>query len=209
MAITSLKPSRKYTVGAQYICFDTEDANGGWTTTFESSVTKLPTITSVNISDDADSYETYASGDIYDADTVVMKKEIQETNIAFPEDLLARMRGDTVDTGVIAEGGLSTRPFFAYGVVIIKKDGTKDMRWYPKCKLAENTDDTETSEASNKDQTDDVTINAYGFDDNKTKAIRVLTSDENNEGITEEAFFAAPVLTVAAAKALRPVSGTS
>ena len=209
MAITSLKPSRKYTVGAQYICFDTMDADGGWTSTFESSVTKLPTITSVNISDDADSYETYASGDIYDADTVVMKKEIQETNIAFPEDLLARMRGDTVDTGVIAEGGISTRPFFAYGVVIIKKDGTKDMRWYPKCKLAENSDDTETSEASNKDQTDDITINAYGFDDNQTKAIRVLTSDENNEDITEAAFFAAPILTVAAAKALRPVSGTS
>lgn len=204
MAITTSKPSRKYTVGAQYICMNTMDADGSWTTTFASGVTKLPTITSVNISDDTDAYETYASGDIYDADSIVAKKEIQETNIAFPEELLAELRGDTVDEGVIAEGGLSTRPFFAYGVVIIKKDGTKDLRWYPKCKLAENTDDTETSEASNKDQTDDVTINAYGFDTNGTKAIRVLTSVEENEGITEEAFFAAPVLTVAAAKALRP-----
>lgn len=204
MAIEAKKPSRKYTVGAQYIAFNTPDANGGWTSDFEETVLKLPTITTVSITDDADSYETYASGDVYDADVVIGKKEIQETNIAFPEELLARMRGDTVDEGVIAEGGISTRPFFAYGVVIIKKDGSKDLRWYPKCKLAENTDEAETSEAANKDQTDDITINAYGFDGNQTKVIRLLTNIEGYETVTENAFFATPILTVAAAKALKP-----
>lgn len=203
MAITNMKPSRKYTVGAQYICFNTPDAAGDWTTNFSTDVYKLPTVTKVTINDESDEYETYASGNIYDADSIISKKTISETNIAFPETLLARMRGDTVDTdGVILEGGIGTRPFFAYGVVITKKDGTQDLRWYPKCKLTENTDETETSEASNKDQTDDVTISAYGFDDAQNKVVRALTSESGMEEMTEAKFFAAPLLTIAAVKAV-------
>ena len=203
MAIQNMKPSRKYTVGAQYICFNTPDASGDWTETFEADVYKLPTVTSVSISDEVDDYETYASGNVYDADSIVSKKTISETNIAFPEMLLARMRGDTVDNdGVILEGGIHTRPFFAYGVVITKKDGSQDLRWYPKCKLTENTDETETSEASNKDMTDDITISAYGYNANQDKVIRALKGEDALAGLTEAKFFAAPVLTAAAVKAL-------
>lgn len=205
MAITNMKPSKKLTVGAQYICFNTMDANNDWTSTFESDVYKLPTITSIEVSDETDSYETYASGAIYDADTIVQKKTIKETNIAFDDMLLSKMRGEVVDDdGVILEGGLGVRPFFAYGYVTVKKDGTKSMVWYPKCKLSESTDSTETSEGTNKDQTDDITITAYGFNDNQDKAVRVLTSELTN--ITELKFFAAPVLTVEAAKALDTAS---
>lgn len=203
MAIQNMKPSRKYTVGAQYICFNTPDASGDWTETFEADVYKLPTVTSVSISDEVDDYETYASGNVYDADSIVSKKTISETNIAFPEMLLARMRGDTVDNdGVILEGGIHVRPFFAYGVVITKKDGTQDLRWYPKCKLTENTDETETSEATNKDMTDDITISAYGFDNDQNKVVRALNGEDALSGLTEAKFFAAPVLTAAAVKAL-------
>ena len=204
MAISEKRPSTKYTVGAQYICFNEDE---DWDAAeFESDVTTLPTVVNIQVTDNADSYESYASGAVYESDTIVTYKEIAVEQLAFPEDLVAQMRGDTVDTGIIMSGGIKKRPYFAYGVPIIKKDGTKDMRWYPKCKLAENTDATATSTDAHSDQTDTLTIRAYGFDADQNQEVKVLTGDENNARITEAAFFAAPILTVAAAKALRPTT---
>ena len=201
MAITESKPSVKQTVGAQYICFNETE----WDESdFETSVTKLPTVVDVEISDNADAYESYASGAVYDSDTIVTYKEIAVTQLVFPEDVIAKMRGDTVDQGVILSGGIKTRPYFAYGVPIIKKDGTKNLKWYPKCKLAENSDRTATSTGTHSDQTDTLTIRAYGFDDDQNQEVSCLTSETQNAGITEDLFFAAPLLTAAAVKAIRP-----
>ena len=203
MAITEKKPSTKYTVGAQYICFNTDDK---WDASdFEAAVTKLPTVVDINITDNADAYQSYASGIVYESDTIVHFKEISVTQLAFEEEIIAKMKGDTVDTGIIMSGGFKTRPYFAYGVPIIKKDKTMDLRWFPKCQLVDNSDKTATSTDSHSDQTDTLTIRAYGFDADDNQEVKVLTGDSNNAGITEAAFFAAPVLTVAAAKALRPV----
>jgi phi13 family phage major tail protein len=203
MAITEKRPSTKYTVGAQYICFNaTEWSSAG----YEEDVTKLPTVVDVDIADNADSYESYASGAVYESDTIVTYKDISVTQLVFPEDILAKMRGDQVDTGIIMSGGVKTRPYFGYGVPIIKKDGTRNLRWYPKCKLVENSDKTATSTATHSDQTDTLTIRAYGFDEDMNQEVSVLTDVEDNEGITEAAFFAAPLTTVAGAKALRPTT---
>lgn len=204
MAITEKRPSTKYTVGAQYICFN-EDPE--WDSSeFETDVIKLPTVVDVTVADNSDSYQSYASGEVYESDTIVTYKELSVTQLAFDEKTIARMKGDTVDEGIIMSGGVKTRPFFAYGVPIIKKDGTRDMRWYPKCKLVDNSDATATSTDSHSDQTDSLTIRAYGFDATQNQEVKVLTAETANAGITEAAFFAAPVLTVAAAKALRPVT---
>lgn len=204
MAITEKRPSTKYTVGAQYICFN-EDPE--WDSSeFETDVIKLPTVVDVNVADNSDSYQSYASGEVYESDTIVTYKELSVTQLAFDEKTIARMKGDTVDEGIIMSGGVKTRPYFAYGVPIIKKDGTRDMRWYPKCKLVDNSDATATSTDSHSDQTDSLTIRAYGFDATQNQEVKVLTAETANAGITEAAFFAAPVLTVAAAKALRPVT---
>ena len=204
MAITEKRPSTKYTVGAQYICFN-EDPE--WDASeFETDVIKMPTVTNVDIKDNSDSYQSYASGEVYESDTIVTYKELSVTQLAFDEKTIARMKGDTVDEGIIMSGGVKTRPYFAYGVPIIKKDGTRDMRWYPKCKLVDNSDATATSTDSHSDQTDSLTIRAYGFDATQNQEVKVLTGETANAGITEAAFFAAPVLTVAAAKALRPVT---
>ena len=204
MAITEKKPSTKYTVGAQYICFN-EDPE--WDASeFETDVIKMPTVTNVDIKDNSDSYQSYASGEVYESDTIVTYKEISVTTLTFDENTIARMKGDTVDSGIIMSGGIKTRPYFAYGVPIIKKDRTMDMRWFPKCKLVDNSDATATSTDSHSDQTDTMTIRAYGFDATQNQEIKVLTAETANAGITEAAFFAAPVLTVAAAKALRPVT---
>lgn len=204
MAITEKRPSTKYTVGAQYICFN-EDPE--WDSSeFETDVIKLPTVVDVTVADNSDSYQSYASGEVYESDTIVTYKELSVTQLAFDEKTIAKMKGDTVDEGIIMSGGVKTRPYFAYGVPIIKKDGTRDMRWYPKCKLVDNSDATATSTDSHSDQTDTLTIRAYGFDATQNQEVKVLTAETANAGITEAAFFAAPVLTVAAAKALRPVT---
>ena len=201
MAINEKKPSTKYTVGAQYICFN-EDPE--WKADeFEEDVLKLPTVVDINVADNSDSYESYASGAVYESDTIVTYKEISVTQLAFDEATIAKMKGDTIDSGIIMSGGIKTRPFFGYGVPIIKKDGTKDMRWYPKCKLVDNSDATATSTDSHSDQTDSLTIRAYGFDETQNQEVKVLTAETANASITEAAFFAAPILTVAAAKALR------
>ena len=204
MAITEKKPSTKYTVGAQYICFNTD--NDWDASDYESAVTKLPTVVNISVTDNSNSYESYASGIVYESDTIVTYKEISVTQLAFDPEIIAKMKGDSVDTGIIMSGGIKTRPFFAYGVPIIKKDKTIDMRWFPKCKLVDNSDATATSTDSHSDQTDTLTIRAYGFDNDQNQEVKVLTAETANAGITEDAFFAAPILTVAAAKALRPVT---
>ena len=141
---------------------------------------------------------------MYESDTIILFKDIAVTQLVFPEEILARMRGDTVDEGVILSGGIKTRPFFAYGVPVLKKDGSRHMRWFPKCKLIENSDKTATSTESHSDQTDSLNIRAYGFDADQNQDVGCLTSVEDNEGITEDLFFAAPLLSVAAVKAIRP-----
>ena len=204
MAITEKRPSTKYTVGAQYICFN-EDA--AWDAeAFESDVLKLPTVTNIDVKDNSNSYDSYASGAVYESDTIVTYKEISVTQLAFDDTTIAKMKGDTIDSGIIMSGGVKTRPYFAYGVPIIRKDKTIDLRWFPKCKLVDNSDATATSTDSHSDQTDTLTIRAYGFDATQNQEIKVLTAETANAGITEDAFFAAPIMTVAAAKALRPVT---
>ena len=202
MAITKMHPPVRHTVGSQYICMNTMSAENEWTTTFASDVTELPTVIDVEISDASDAYETYASGAIYDSDSPVTSQEISETNVAFPAVLLSTLRGEEVDSGVILGGGYGVRPYFAYGHIILNKDGTKEFRWYPKCKLIENSDRAETSEANHKDQNSTVTIRAYGFDDDGHTFVKALTSEAAMEDLTAAQFFAAPLLTIAAVKAL-------
>ena len=204
MAITEKKPSTKYTVGAQYICFNTGETD--WdAASWDTDVLKLPTVVDIDVADNSDSYQSYASGAVYESDTIVTYKEISVTQLAFDEATIARMKGDAVDSGIILSGGIKERPYFAYGVPIIKRDRTMDMRWYPKCKLVDNSDATATSTDSHSDQTDSLTIRAYGFDETQNQEIKVLTADPDNASITEDVFFAAPVFTVDAVKALRNI----
>ena len=105
MAITKKKPPVKVTAGAQYICFNTMNADNEWTEDFETTVLQLPTVVNVAVTDNTDAYDAYASGQIYDTDTVVTSKSIAVTNIAFGDALLAKMRGDDVDGGIVLGGG--------------------------------------------------------------------------------------------------------
>lgn len=196
MAINTKKPPIKETVGAQYYCFNNMTDEGEWTEAFEADVTKTEVVKSVKVTESAEATDVYASGKVYDTDNSSQGSDIEVEVIAFPVDDLARMRGDSVDSGgLILSGGNRIRPFFGYGKVVVQRGDRKRYEWYPKCKLSENTDEAKTSEASFSEQTDTITIKAYAFND--AGDIKVMVDSAANnfpEGLTEEMFFAKPVL---------------
>lgn len=195
MSITSKKPPIKETVGAQYICFAT--AKEEWDGTFEAEVEKTETVKSVKVTENGESTSVYASGKVYDTDETVSGVDIEVENIAFVTETLAKMRGDVVDEGgLVLSGGKGIRPYFAYGKVVIMRGGKVRYEWYPKCKLAENSDNANTSEEKFSEQTDTVTIKAYPFNDaGNVKAMVDSTMTSFPVGLTEDKFFAKPILT--------------
>lgn len=201
MSITKNKPSTLETVGDQFITFSAS-ATDDWDGTFDESVSEYPTVTTIEVTDNTDSYSDYASGKIYESDAPVTTKDIAVTNLAFDTKTLEKMKGSVIDGGVILSGGNTQRPYFAYGVDVINKDGTHEYRWYPKCMLTENDDKAETREESHKSQTKQLTIRAYGYDDDGHIEVKCLTSESGFESVTAEKFFAKPLLTVADVKAL-------
>lgn len=196
MAINTKKPPIKETVGAQYICFNTMSEENEWTEQFEEDVEQTKVVKNVSVTENAEATDVYASGEVYDTDNSQSSTDIAVEVIAFPADTLAKMRGDIVDEGgLILSGGKGVRPYFAYGKVVKMKGGKKRMEWYPKCKLSENTDETATKEESFSEQTDTVTIKAYPFTENgDTKTMVDETSANFPDGLTEEKFFAKPIL---------------
>ena len=197
MAINNKRPPRKETVGAQYICFATPGEDGEWTGEYEADVERTAVVKNIEVTENSESSDVYASGGVYDTDMSVAADDIAVEVIAFPEDTIAKMRAATVDAGgLILDGANKTRPFFAYGKVVKLKNGNVRFEWYPKCKLKENTNSAATSEASPAEQNDTITISAYSFDKEGNKRAYVDSSTANfPEGMTEEKFFAKPILT--------------
>lgn len=196
MAITAKRPPRKESVGAQYICFNKQSQEGEWTETFEEEVEKTSVVKSVKVTENSESTDVWASGEVYDTDNTGGATNIEVEAVAFDAETMAKMRGDKVGTnGSILKGGNGVRPFFAYGKVVKLKGGKVRYEWFPKCKLAENTDEIATKEDKASEQNESVTINAYGFDADGNKSICIDSSSKKfPEGATEEKFFAKPIL---------------
>lgn len=195
MAIKTKRPPMKETVGAQYICFAKETEEGEFDGTYETDVEKTEVVKTVKVTVNADTGDSYASGKVYDSDTPTKSIDIETEVIAFPEDTLAKMKGDSVDAGgLILSGSNSQRPFFAYGKVVKLRHGGYRYEWYPKCKLTENSDDISTSEDKTSEQTDTIKIKAYPFDD-VGNIVAKITESSAPEGMTEDKFFAKPILT--------------
>lgn len=192
MAIKNRKPPMKETVGAQYLCFATEgkDYDG----TYETDVEKTEVVKQVKVTDNSETADAYASGKVYDSDTQTKYVDIEVEVIAFPNDTLAKMKGDTVsEGGLVLSGGNGERPIFAYGKVVKLKHGAYRYEWYPKCRLTENSDDISTSEEKSNEQTDTIKIRAYPFDE-KGNIVAKVFSESAPEALTEEKFFAKPIL---------------
>ena len=198
MSISTKKPAIKETVGAQYVCFNKMDENNDFTTTFEDGVEKTEVVKSVKITENAETSNTYASGKVYDSDTATSTIDIETEVIAFPDDTLAKMRGDNVnDGGLILSGGNRVRPFFAYGKVVKLKGGKVRYDWYPKCKLSENSDDTSTKEDKASEQTDTIKITAYPFNSDGDIVAKVSSDVNFPENLTEDKFFGQVIMTQA------------
>ena len=135
--------------------------------------------------------------------------DIEVETLAFVAETLARMRGDVADEGgLVLSGGKGIRPYFAYGKVVIMRGGKVRFEWYPKCKLAENSDNANTREEKFSEQTDTITIKAYPFNDNgDIKAMVDSTMTSFPEGLTEEKFFAKPILNKEDLKSAAGVGG--
>lgn len=195
MAIKTKRPPMKETVGAQYICFAKETEEGEFDGNYETDVEKTEVVKTVKVTVNADTGDSYASGKVYDSDTPTKSIDIETEVIAFPEDTLAKMKGDSVDAGgLILSGSNSQRPFFAYGKVVKLRHGGYRYEWYPKCKLTENSDDISTSEDKTSEQTDTIKIKAYPFDD-VGNIVAKITESSAPEGMTEDKFFTKPILT--------------
>lgn len=196
MSITTKRPPIKETVGAQYICFNTMTEDKEWTKNYEPDVERTAVVKKVTVTENAESNDVYASGEVYDTESAMSSISIEVEVIAFPADTIARMRGETVETsGLILSGSKNERPFFAYGKVVELKGGHVRYEWFPKCKLVENSDEASTREESFSEQTDTITIKAYAFDEKGNIRSKVDSSASNfPETLTEEKFFGKPIL---------------
>jgi len=199
MSIVTKKPPIIETVGAQYVCFNEQTDNKEWSNQYNAEVEKTKVVKSVKVTENAETSNVYASGEMYDSDTSTSHTDIEVSVIAFPADTLAKMRGEVVDAGGLhLSGGKGERPYFAYGKVVKSKGGDVRFEWYPKCKLASNTDDASTKEDKFSEQPATIVIRAYPFNENEDCRAYVDSSASNfPEGLTEEMFFAKPILTPA------------
>ena len=196
MAISTKKPPIKETVGALYYCFDTPAENStDYAGDYETDVTKSEVVKSISVTENGDSTPVYASGVTYETISDKTSIDLSVEVVAFDSADLRKMRGDTVGTnGLILSGKPSARPFFAFGKVVKLRGGNVRYVWYPKCQLTENTDDASTKEESFSEQNDTVTIKALPFDADGNIEATYDSSVKKIEGMTEDKFFAKPIL---------------
>ena len=193
------RPMMKETVGAQYYAFNTPDEDGNVDyTTYEDTI-KTEVVKQIGTTENGETTTVRASGKDYASFNQVSSTDLKVEVVAFPQEDLARMRGENIATnGLVSSGGTKERPYFAYGKVVKLVGGDVRFDWYPKCQVIENTDDIATSEDSFSEQNDTVTIRAYAFNEkgeNKNYVDSSITGFP--EGLTEEKFFSKPIVTSA------------
>lgn len=197
MSIKTKKPMLKETVGALYYTFDTPDEQGNFTGTYEEDVVKSDVVKNIETTENSEVTVVKASGQDYTTVNQNESIEMAVEVVAFDAEDLARMRGDVIGkAGLNRSGRTATRPFFAFGKVVKKLDEKFELVWYPKCQLVENTDDIATKEENFSEQNDTVTIKAYAYNEEGDKKTYVNNEmSKFPEGLTEEKFFAKPILT--------------
>lgn len=201
------RPPIKETVGAQYICFALPGTNGEFTGTYEEDIEKTEVVKSVKVSEGSENTPIYGSGKIYQTNSLNSGTEISVEVIAFPEETITRMRGESVSqNGLILSGADSERPFFAYGKVVILSGKNYRYEWFPKCQLVSNTDDIETKEDKVKEQNDTFTIQAMPFDDFGNIKAYVESTLTKQDKLTEGLFFSKPIMNDADLESILTVS---
>lgn len=196
--ITTKKPMMKETVGAQYYTFNNPAEGVEFDSTkYEENVQKRETVKKIGVTENMESTPVKASGKDYTTVNQTSSIDLAVEVVAIATSDLKRMRGEKTTTNGLNQSGTSNkRPYFAYGKVVKLIGGGERYEWFPKCQLIENTDDIETKEESFKEQNDTLTIRAYPFDDDGNIKNYIDTEEESfPKGVTEETFFAAPIVT--------------
>ena len=193
------RPMMKETVGSQYYAFNTPDEDGNVDYTNYEDTIKTDVVKQIGTTENGETTTVRASGKDYASFNQVSSTDLEVEVVAFPQEDLARMRGENIATNsLVSSGGTKERPYFAYGKVVKLVGGGVRFDWYPKCQVIENTDDIATSEDSFSEQNDTVTIRAYAFNEkgeNKNYVDSSITGFP--EGLTEEKFFSKPIVTSA------------
>lgn len=198
MSITTKKPMIKETVGALYYDFNTPTEAGEFNPkTYEEEVVKSNVVKNIGTTENAEAVTVKASGEDYETVSQNQYIDMAVEVVAIDPGDLAKMRADVVsETGLNRSGRTARRPFFAFGKVKKMVGGGVEYAWYPKCQLIENTDDIATQEESFSEQNDTVTIRAYSYNTEGDKRTYVNSEMKNYpEGMTEDKFFAKPILT--------------
>lgn len=196
MSITEKRPPIKETVGSHYICFAEVGQESKFTGEYNEDVEKLAVVKSISIVENAETTPVNASGKVYTTESQISSTDINVEVVAFPSTTRSKMRADRLDeSGLIFKGGNGSRPFFAYGKVVILQDGNYRYDWYPKCQLTADTDDIKTKEDTFAEQNDTLTIRAQAFNDNDEIVVSIETDHKLPDGLTEDLFFSKPILT--------------
>lgn len=192
------KPLLKLTVGAAYLAFNIPTEDGEFSTAYE-DVIKSPVVKSIGTTENAENATVRASGIDYKTISQASTIEIAMDVVAFDPEDVARLRAEYQDaSGLIQSGRSADRPYVAIGFPVKKADGGMRLVWFPKTQLIENTDDIATSEESFSEQNDTLTFRCYAH--NTEGDIKNYVDSETKnfpEGLTEDLFFAKPILTPA------------
>ncbi len=199
MSIKTKKPMIKETVGAMHYCFNTKEPKEDFDPeNYEEDVIKCNNVKNIGTTENSEATTVRASGADYETINQASSIDMAVETVAFDPEDLAKARGDDISDkgGLMLSGAPSRRPYFAFGKVVKKFGGGVRYEWYPKCQVVENTDDIATSEDTFSEQNDTITIRAYAFNENGQKKAYVDSETANfPKGLTEEKFFAKPILT--------------
>lgn len=204
MAIKTEKPMRRVGVGAMYICFHAEEQGDDGVLKFEEDVIRLKTVAAIETTEEGSTDSVYGSNEIYDTDANPTPPTLAVEALAFPPDVLAKMRGNKISGGFVTHNTYDEARGFAYGIVYPKKNGQTRFVWHPNCKLTAITDAAQTKDSGGPNtQNPEATIQTNVFNDAGDFQIdydtELLSKEEMQSAVKEEAFFAKPLLTPAVA----------
>lgn len=203
--IQNKKPPYKISVGALYIRFAQDIDNG----VYEDDIYKLEVVKKIGVSENGSSTPIYSSGKKYDIVNSSAGTDLSIDEIAFPNELIAKMRGNQIGSyGGVKSGASKARPYFMAGYVEEKSSDVKKFIQYPKCQLTENTEDIETKEDSFKEQNDTLTISSSAFDDDGNDKYSIQTDNEKfPDFLTENLFFSKVIKDDTDIDSLKPTTG--
>ena len=103
MAIKSKRPMMKETVGAQYYAFNVPDEDGNVDLENYEQTVKTDVVKQIGTTENGETTTVRASGKDYASFNNISSTDLAVEVVAFPQEDLARMRGETIDEGGLAK----------------------------------------------------------------------------------------------------------